>query len=176
MRAKNRCAFFPRKETKFSSWRKTALANANCNDSGFVSCCYPLSVTLQLWNKHNMACQAKERPRSGHKWPFCSNEQPNHPHKETTNALLLSWKLLFFWGGGGREALQLLIVLTLLSLPPYLPVSPHITTDTVFILSSWSSHFLIGMKMVFILSYLVKVGNPEMHTSMLLSLVSSSFR
>lgn len=43
-RAKN--TFFPRKETKFSRERKTAPANANCNDSGFVPCYYSLSVNF----------------------------------------------------------------------------------------------------------------------------------
>lgn len=37
-------------------------------------------MTLQLGNKHDVVCQAKERRRSGHKWPFCSNEQSNYPH------------------------------------------------------------------------------------------------
>lgn len=42
--------------------------------SGFVPCYYALSVNPRFWNRYNGVWQAKERLKSVHKRPLCTNE------------------------------------------------------------------------------------------------------
>lgn len=89
-----------------------------------------------------------------------------HSYKGAENALISSVKISL--GTTTTTKLQLWIVLRPLSHPFHLPVSAYFTICMGFILSLWQNHFLGGMKAVVILHFLVKVRNPEMHTSTLL--------